>query len=115
MDQQTSLTSTLDKLFQRRIASGNRQMYFSSLLRQSNLPSEVVERALLGYFQSGAIDGTLELQCPECGKDLGEYRRMSEIPEETSCYVCDARIPRSVEYVELVLHLTKDSFFRRSK
>lgn len=115
MDQPPSLTNTLGRLLERKYAGGNRRLYFSSILRETNLPSETVEKVLLQYFQSGVVEGTLELQCPECGKDLGEYRRLKDLPEETVCFVCDAKIPRSVDYVELVVHLKSSAFFRGHK
>ena len=115
MDQPPSLTNTLHRLLERKYAGGSRRLYFSSILRETNLPSETVEKVLLHYFQSGDVEGTLELQCPECGKDLGEYRRLRDLPEETECFVCGAKIPRSVDYVELVVHLKSNAFFRGRK
>ena len=115
MDQEKSLNNSLSRLLERAFLKGRRQLYFSTILRESNLPSELVEGTLFSFFQSGAVEGSLELRCPECGKDLGEYKKLSEMPQEVECYICDAKIPRSFDYVELVVHLKGDTFFREHR
>jgi predicted nucleic acid-binding Zn ribbon protein len=106
---------SLGKLLGREYAKGTTHLYFDSILRQLNLPSEQVELMLLDYFQSGAVEGTLELRCPECGKDLGRFKKLREIPAETTCYICGAIVPQSFSYVELVVHLKSGTFFRGDK
>lgn len=115
MDQKQSLTNSLLKTLRREYARGCKQLYFDSIVRESKLPSETVEKLLIDQFQSGVVDGSLMLRCPECGQDLGMYKRLTEVPEESVCYVCEARIPRSFDYVDLLVNLRSDTFFRKWK
>jgi len=114
LGRENSLNNIFIKLMEK-CAKENRQISFEAILDKTNLPSEVVEKALLDCFQSGAAGGVLELRCPQCGKDLGEYKRLSEVPEKTICQICDTEVPRSFDYVELIVQPKTDHFFRTHK
>lgn len=60
------------------------------------------------------IEGKLEVRCPNCGKDLGIFDRLPQIPEKNVCEVCGQEFPKAMEYVEIVLEVKK-GFFRAQK
>jgi DNA-directed RNA polymerase subunit RPC12/RpoP len=73
-----------------------------------------VEDYFIPLLGTNRIEGKLEVRCPNCGKDLGVFNRLPEIPENIVCEFCGHGFSRAMEYIEIVLEVKKE-FFRTQK
>jgi ribosomal protein S27E len=103
--------NSLNKLLKKFCSEGKTRFYFSEFVEEGQVSVEEAEKFLIPLMGNGKIEGTLELRCPNCGKDLGIFKRVLEIPEENSCQICGYEFCRSTDYMEIVLEVNCD-FFR---
>jgi predicted nucleic acid-binding Zn ribbon protein len=105
------LNSSLSKLLKRFISEGKTRFYLSEFVEESNVPLSEVENYFVPLLGTNKIEGKLEVRCPNCGKDLGIFNRLPEIPESIVCEFCGYEFSKAMEYVEIVLEVKK-GFFR---
>ena len=105
------LRSTLNKLLRKFCREGKTRFYLSEFAEESNRPINEVEDYFIPLLGAGNIEGKLEVRCPNCGKDIGLFNRLSEIPENITCEFCGHNFSKAMEYIEMVLEI-KERFFR---
>jgi len=69
------------------------------------------EDFFLPLLKKGELEGKLEVRCPNCGKDVEIYDRVSQVPEEIECEICGSQFSKSMDYIEIILEVT-GKFFR---
>lgn len=109
------MKGTLDEVLKKYAAQGKRTFELRSLFRDVGTDPKILERVILQYFLSGKISARLQPRCPDCGKDLGAFDRLSQVPEELHCEVCGATFPRDLEYLDVICTVTGIDFFRGTK
>jgi hypothetical protein len=102
--------TSLDKILRKFCLEGKARFYFSEFIEQGNVSVEEAEKFLIPLMGKGKIQGELELRCPNCGKDLGTFQRLPEIPQENICPICGHGFCKSFEYIEIVLEVKGDFF-----
>jgi predicted RNA-binding Zn-ribbon protein involved in translation (DUF1610 family) len=103
--------NSLSELLTKFCSEGKTRFYFSEFVEEGQVTVEEAEKFLMPLMGNGRIEGSLELRCPNCGKDIGIFKRIPEVPEENSCPICGYEFCRSTDYLEIVLEV-KSEFFR---
>lgn len=111
-DQKNSLTSLSD-IIKKLCSQGRNPFYLEDLVNEANIPLNQVEDLLVQLLKKDELEAKVEVKCPRCGRDQGEYERLSQIPEELSCDICQYEFPKQVEDFQIVLEV-KESFFRKA-
>ena len=106
--------SSLKKKIERFISQGRSRFYFREMVEEVHISVRDVEDFLVPLLEEGKFEGSLEMRCPDCGADLGTFKKFNEIPLEIECEICGHKFPRSDEYLNIVLEV-KDKFFRAQK
>lgn len=104
------LSETLNRFFR----SGKTRFYLSELVEEAKVSMQEAEDFIIPLLRKNKLEGRLELRCPNCGKDLGIYNKISDIPEEIFCEICGHQFDKSLEYIEIILEIKK-AFFRHQK
>lgn len=55
-----------------------------------NLPVNIVFTRLYALSEQKKLELILEIHCPECGTNLGDYKRDGGIPKQLKCTQCDS-------------------------
>ena len=92
-------------------SEGKKTFYLSEFAEKAKMPIQDVEDFFIPLLKVGKVEGRLEIRCPQCGRDQGEFKKVSEIPDEITCEICQYEFPRGSESLEIVLEV-KDRFFR---
>lgn len=103
--------SSLSKLLKQFLSEGKTRFYLSEFVDESNVPLSEVENYFIPFLGANKVEGKLEVRCPDCGKDLGIFARLPEIPEKIVCEFCGHEFAKATEYIEIVLEVKKE-FFR---
>jgi hypothetical protein len=82
-------------------------------VKEANIPLNQVEDLLIHLLKKDELEAKVEIKCPRCGRDQGEYERLSQIPEELTCDICQYEFPKQVEDFQIVLE-AKEGFFRKA-
>lgn len=93
------------------VIQGKRRIYFRELLKEADVSTEDLEDFLIPLLGEGKIEGKLEVHCPDCGADLGSFKKYTDIPKENDCEICGHSNPLSDNYLEVLLEV-KGDFFR---
>lgn len=93
------------------VLQGKKEIYFRELKKIAEVSNEELEDFLLPLLGEGIIDCKLEVRCPNCGADLGYFRKYTDIPKKNYCEKCGHSNPFSENYLEIVLEV-KGDFFR---
>jgi DNA-directed RNA polymerase subunit RPC12/RpoP len=101
----------LSDLLKQYYHEGKTRFYVSEFAEESKCSIEEIEDFFIPLMGVGKIEGKIELICPNCGKDLGLFGKISEIPQNVSCGYCGHEFTKSEEYFEVVLEI-KTPFFR---
>jgi ribosomal protein S27E len=112
MRQSESLKATLDEILRKYAAEGKRTFDLRSLFQDVGGNIKTLESTVIPYLLSGKMSARLKVRCPECGKDLGEFERISQIPDELQCQACGTTFPRETEYLDVICTLADIGFFR---
>lgn len=110
----SSSKNILDKALKKFCSEGKNIFYLDELVDEANVSLREAEDFLILLLKKGKIEGRLEVRCPICGRDQGEFKRLSEIPEEIVCEICQHDFHRAAEYIQIVLEV-KEEFFRDQK
>jgi predicted RNA-binding Zn-ribbon protein involved in translation (DUF1610 family) len=101
-----SSTNRIKSVIQRK-----RRIYFRELLKEADVSTEYLEDFLIPLLGEDKIEGKLEVHCPDCGADLGLFKKYADIPKENECETCGHSNPISDNYLEILLEV-KGDFFR---
>jgi len=112
MRQSESSTATLNEILRKYAAQGKRTFDLRSLFQDVGGNFKTLESTLIPYLLDGKMSARLQVRCPECGKDLGEFERISQIPDELECQACGTTFPRETEYLDVICTLSDIGFFR---
>ncbi len=108
-ENESSRISSINRI--KTIIESKHRIYFRELLQEANVSSEVLEDFLIPLLGEGKIEGKLEVRCPDCGADLGSFKKYTDIPKENDCEICGNSISLSDDYLEILLEV-KGEFFR---
>lgn len=106
--------NSLNDILRKFCLEGKARFYFSEFVEEAKITTEQAEKFLIPLMGKGKIEGELELRCPNCGKDLGTFKRLPEIPDDNICPICNYSFCKSFDYIEIVLEV-KDDFFPPSQ
>lgn len=112
--QNECLTSSLNKILKRFCSEGKTRFYLSEFVNEAKISIKEAEDFFIPLLGVGKIEGKLEVRCPNCGKDLGIFNRVYQIPERIVCEFCGEEFTRELEYIEIILEV-KEGFFRSEK
>jgi len=93
------------------VLQGRKRFYLSDFTAEAKVSLREAEDFFLPLLKKGKLEGKLEVRCPSCGKDIEIFDKLSQIPEEIECEICDYEFTRSMDYVEIILEV-KEGFFR---
>jgi len=99
------------KTLERFVKEGKTRFYLNEFVEDANITTRQAEDFFLPLLRKSKLEGELEVRCPNCGKDIGIYDKMSQIPEQIECEICGCSFGRSSEYIEIILEV-KGEFFR---
>ena len=88
-----------------------KRIYFRELKKEANVSTEDLEDFLIPLLGEGKIEGKLEVRCPDCGADLGVFKKYTDVPKENDCEICGHSNSLSDNYLEILLEV-KGDFFR---
>ena len=103
--------SILTRKLEEFLAQGKNKFYLRDVIEETRIPLVDIEDFFLPLLREDGIEGSLEVRCPNCGADLGSFKKYPEIPQELCCELCGTEFPRADEYLEIVLEI-KGKFFR---
>ncbi len=103
--------TSLEKKIEDFISQGKNRFYFREIVEEAKVPVNEAEDYLIPLLGENKIEGSLELHCPDCGADLGSFKKYDQIPMEITCEICGHSFPKSEDYMEIVLEV-KGDFFR---
>jgi hypothetical protein len=87
------------------------RIYFREILKEAKVSTQDLEDFLIPLLEEGKIEGSLEVHCPDCGADIGCFKKYKDIPKENECEYCGHSFPVSDDYLEILLEV-KGDFFR---
>lgn len=115
MSHQTECSNNfLNKTLKRFYSEGKTRFYLSEFVDEAKVSVREAEDFFIPLMGVGKIEGKLEVRCPNCGKDLGVFDKLPEIPEKIVCEYCGQQFSKALEYIEIVLEVQK-GFFRAQK
>jgi len=106
--------NTLSETLQKFSILGKTQFYLSELVEEAKVSTREAEDFIIPLLKRDVLEGKLELRCPNCGKDLGTYNKISDVPDEIECEICGYQFNKSLEYIEIILEI-KGKFFRTQR
>jgi hypothetical protein len=109
--QKDCLKNTLSELLGQYFLKGKTRFSVSEFADESKCSIEEIEDFFIPLMGVGKIEGKIELVCPNCGKDLGLFSKLFEIPQNITCSFCGYEFTKAEEYLEIVLEIKKP-FFR---
>ncbi len=66
---QKYLPISLDKL--QALTKDRKKIYFHEIMKALNVSAKQLDDFLIPLLGEGAIDGAIDLRCPDCGAELG--------------------------------------------
>ena len=115
MSNQTKCSKTsLEKKIEIFISQGKNKFYLREMVEEAHISVREAEDFLIPLLGEDKIEGSLEVRCPDCGADLGTFKKYHEIPSELECEICGHKFSRSDDYLNIVLEV-KGEFFRARK
>jgi len=96
------------------LSQGKSKFYLRDITEATHIPLGEIEDFLLPLLRENEIEGSLEVRCPNCGADMGSFKKYPEIPKEIYCELCGTASPIEDELLEVVLEV-KGKFFRIQK
>jgi hypothetical protein len=77
------------------ISHGKNRFYLREIVEEAQVSVVDAEDYLLPLLGENRVEGSLELRCPDCGADLGNFKKYNDIPTEIECEICGHHFPRS--------------------
>jgi len=93
------------------LSQGRNKFYLRDFVEHANVSLLEAEDFFVPLLKQNEIEGSLEVRCPNCGAELGTYKKYLDVPEETTCEFCGEELPKSSDFLEIVLEV-KGKFFR---
>lgn len=112
--QKDSLKTILSDVLKKFCIEGKSRFTLNEYVEEANVTTQQAEDFFVPLLKKGEFEGKIEIRCPFCGKDVGLYDRVSQVPEQIECEICNHNFSKSVEYFEIVLEV-KEKFFRDQK
>lgn len=106
-------SNILSKVLKKFVKEGRTSFYLEDLVDESKVPLNYTETFLIPLLKKDQLEGKLEVRCPKCRRDQGLYDRMSQIPSEFTCDICDFEFQVERESLQIVLEV-KGDFFRNA-
>jgi len=113
-DQKECSRIILAKKLKEFVSQGRKKFYLRDIIEEAHVSILDAEDFFIPLLKEDEIEGSLEVRCPNCGAELGIFKRYPEIPEELTCELCGTEFPRSPDYLEIILEI-KGKFFRTQK
>ena len=107
-----SSRNSLRKKVEEFLSEGRSKFYLRDIVEEANVSLLDAEDFFIPLLKENELEGSLEVKCPNCGAELGTFKRYPEIPEELTCELCQADFPRSSDFMEIILEVTGKNFFR---
>jgi hypothetical protein len=110
---QKDYLTILNKTIKKFSSEGKNIFYLEDLIREAGITEKQAEESLIYLLRKNSLEGRVEVICPRCGRDQGQYERFSQIPSELTCEICQYEFPAQIEAFQVVLEV-KEEFFRKS-
>lgn len=104
--------NSLAKKLKEFLSQGRNKFYLRDIVEEAHVSLLDAEDFFIPLLKENELEGSLEVRCPNCGAELGTFKRYPEIPEELTCELCQTDFPRSSDFVEIILEVIGKKFFR---
>ena len=92
------------------IGSAKTSITVSKVVEATNIPANLVIKALTKCKENGLLDVAYSIRCPNCEMLIKKVLTLAEIPQEPfECYNCEEEIEIQPEFIEVIYSLVDDN------
>lgn len=91
------------------IGSAKTSITVSKVVEATNIPANLVIKALTKCKENGLLDVAYSIRCPNCEMLIKKVPTLAEIPHEPfKCYNCEEEVEIQHEFIEVIYSLVDD-------
>lgn len=91
------------------IGSAKTSITVSKVVEATNIPANLVIKALTKCKENGLLDVAYSIRCPNCEMLIKKVSTLAEIPNEPfECYNCEEEVEIQPEFIEVIYSLVDD-------
>lgn len=76
------LQSSLKRKLRKFCSKGRTRFYLSEFAEEAKISILQAEDFFIPLFKANKVEGSLEVRCPNCGRDQGLFKTFPDIPED---------------------------------